>query len=66
MIDALDECERDDDIRLIIYLLSRAKTLSSVRVRVFVTSRPNLPIRPGFNDMAAVVFGRPDFGGRLV
>lgn len=43
LIDALDECERDDDVRLIIYLLLQAKTLSSVRVRAFVTSRPDLP-----------------------
>jgi len=49
VIDALDECERDDDIRAIIYLLSRAKTLKSVRLRAFVTSRPELPIRLGFH-----------------
>jgi len=49
VIDALDECERDDDIRAIIYLLSQAKTLTSVRLRAFVTSRPELPIRLGFN-----------------
>lgn len=48
VIDALDECERDDDIRAIIYLLSQAKTLTSVRLRTFVTSRPELPIRLGF------------------
>lgn len=54
VIDALDECERDDDIRLIIYLLSQAKTLSSVRIRAFVTSRPDLPVCLGFNDMAAL------------
>jgi hypothetical protein len=48
VIDALDECERDDDIRAIIYLLSQAKTLTSVRLRTFLTSRPELPIRLGF------------------
>jgi NACHT domain len=51
VIDALDECERDNDIKLVIYLLSLAKTVSSVRFRVFVTSRPELPIRLGFNDI---------------
>jgi len=49
VIDALDECERDDDIRAVIYLLSQAKALMSVRLRAFLTSRPELPIRLGFN-----------------
>ncbi|KAK4675111.1 NACHT and WD40-domain containing NOD-like receptor 5 [Podospora pseudoanserina] len=49
VIDALDECERDDDIRVIISLLSQAKSLISVRLRAFLTSRPELPIRLGFN-----------------
>lgn len=51
VIDALDECERDDDIRMIVYLLSRTKTLSSIQVRAFVTSRPEVPIRLGFNEI---------------
>ncbi|KAK4139044.1 uncharacterized protein C8A04DRAFT_33504, partial [Dichotomopilus funicola] len=45
VIDALDECERDDDIRVIIYLLSQAKALSSVSLKAFLTSRPELPVR---------------------
>lgn len=49
VIDALDECEQEDDIKVIISLLSQARTLSSVRLRTFVTSRPELPIRLGFN-----------------
>ncbi|KXX72775.1 Vegetative incompatibility protein HET-E-1, partial [Madurella mycetomatis] len=49
VIDALDECEQDDDIKAIIHLLSRAKTLRSVWLRAFVTSRPELPIRLGFS-----------------
>lgn len=49
VIDALDECEQDDDVKAIIGLLSQARTLSSVRLRTFVTSRPELPIRLGFN-----------------
>ncbi|RYP03189.1 hypothetical protein DL765_010574 [Monosporascus sp. GIB2] len=51
VIDALDECERDNDIRAIIHLLSQAKTLRSVRLRAFVTSRPELPIRLGFSNI---------------
>lgn len=48
VIDALDECELDNDIRMILQLLSRTKDLKSVSLRVFVTSRPELHIRLGF------------------
>ncbi|KND90066.1 Vegetative incompatibility protein HET-E-1 [Tolypocladium ophioglossoides CBS 100239] len=48
IIDALDECERENDIELMFYLFSRAKNLSTTRLKIFVTSRPELPIRLGF------------------
>ncbi|KAH8752251.1 vegetative incompatibility protein HET-E-1 [Diaporthe sp. PMI_573] len=48
VIDALDECDGDTDIKAIIHLLSQARTLPSVRLRTFLTSRPELPIRLGF------------------
>ncbi|KAF8537817.1 vegetative incompatibility protein HET-E-1 [Trichophaea hybrida] len=51
VIDALDECEGDDDTRLILQLLAEAKTLNAVQMRVFITSRPETPIRFGFRDM---------------
>ncbi|KAH7327561.1 vegetative incompatibility protein HET-E-1 [Rhexocercosporidium sp. MPI-PUGE-AT-0058] len=51
VIDALDECDHDNDIKLIIYLFSQVKALSSVRLRVFITSRPELPIRLGFKNI---------------
>src|SRR3569833_1814696 len=51
VIDALDECDHDNDIKLIIYLFSQAKALSSIRIRIFITSRPELPIRLGFKDI---------------
>lgn len=51
VLDALDECERDDDVRVILDLLSRFRTLSKVRIRVLLTSRPELPIRLGFSKM---------------
>ncbi|RYP16410.1 hypothetical protein DL766_009126 [Monosporascus sp. MC13-8B] len=49
VVDALDECERDENIRTIIHLFSRANALRSPRIRIFMTSRPELPIRLGFN-----------------
>lgn len=48
IVDALDECEREEDVKLLIKLLSRSKTLQSPRLRIFLTSRPELPIRLGF------------------
>ncbi len=52
VIDALDECERDEDIRAILRLLERTKDIKAVSLRVFVTSRPELPIRLGFKQMS--------------
>jgi len=49
VIDALDECEDEKDIGLILQLLAEAKTLSTVQLKVFVTSRPETPIGHGFN-----------------
>jgi hypothetical protein len=49
IVDALDECEHDDDVKLIINLFSRAKSLTSLRLRILVTSRPELPIRLSFS-----------------
>ena len=48
VIDALDECEGEDDIRGILQLLADARTLRTVRMRIFMTSRPEIPIRHGF------------------
>ncbi|KAF5984025.1 vegetative incompatibility protein het-E-1 [Fusarium bulbicola] len=51
VVDALDECESDADIYLIINLFSRTRDIKKPRTRVFVTSRPDLPVRLGFNDV---------------
>ena len=52
VIDALDECEREEDIRAILQLLEQTKDIKPVSLRVFVTSRPELPIRLGFKQMS--------------
>jgi hypothetical protein len=52
VIDALDECEGDGDIRLILQLLPQLQNLAAVRLRVLLTSRPDLPIRMGFLKIA--------------
>jgi len=51
VVDALDECSREEDVRLIIKLFSRSNDLQSPRLRIFVTSRPELPTRLGFKDI---------------
>jgi hypothetical protein len=51
VIDALDECEQEQDIRAILYLLARTKDIRPVPLRIFVTSRPELHIRLGFKEM---------------
>jgi len=51
VIDALDECEGKDDMKLILQLLAQAKNLQTIRLRVFVTSRPETPILLGFQKM---------------
>ncbi|KAF8243945.1 vegetative incompatibility protein HET-E-1 [Wilcoxina mikolae CBS 423.85] len=51
VIDALDECDGDDDTRLILRVFTEAKNLKTVRLLVFITSRPETPIRFGFHAM---------------
>ncbi|GAB1204280.1 hypothetical protein APSETT445_002930 [Aspergillus pseudonomiae] len=50
VIDALDECE-EEDIRLLLDLLPQVDQSKSLRVRIFLTSRPELPIRLGFQQV---------------
>ena len=54
VIDASDECEREDDVRVILLLLAEARYLRGIRLRVLVTSRPETPIRLGFRDIPRV------------
>ena len=51
VIDALDECDREEDAIAIIRILSKAKEVTSVSLRFFITSRPELPIRYGFGEI---------------
>ena len=48
VVDALDECDDDNNVGIIIQLLAEARSLEMVRLRVFLTSRPEIPIRYGF------------------
>lgn len=48
VVDALDKYEREEDIRAILQLLAQARNTSVVSLRIFVTSRRELPLRLGF------------------
>ena len=48
VLDALDECEGENEVQIILRLLAEARSLKKVRLRVLITSRPEVPIRYGF------------------
>jgi hypothetical protein len=52
VIDALDECDNSESIRTTLLLLARVEAITSIRLRIFVTSRPELPVELGFQDMS--------------
>ena len=45
VIDALDECEDEKDVQLILKILCESKDLKRIQFRVFVTGRPRLSVR---------------------
>jgi hypothetical protein len=51
VVDALDECEDEHSIQTLLQLLAEFRSLEKVRLRVFLTSRPEVPIRNGFIQM---------------
>lgn len=55
VIDALDECECEEDIKLILQLFVEANDLNTAKLKIFLTSRPEMPIRLGFQHMPEVI-----------
>jgi hypothetical protein len=55
VIDALDECEGDNDVRVLLTLLSEIRDITTVQLRVFITSRPETPLRLGFSQMPLIL-----------
>ena len=51
VVDALDECEKERDIKVSLKLWSQLPQISPVCIKLFLTSRPDLPIRLGFKNM---------------
>jgi len=56
VIDALDECDSMQDIQLILQLLDEAKDLKTVRIKIFLTSRPEIPIFDGFRQLSGEAY----------
>lgn len=56
IIDALDECDRDNNKRNIIRLLAHLQSLSTLRLRIFLTSRPELPVRLGSSKLTSDLY----------
>ena len=48
VVDGLDECEGNYNIQEIVRLLAEARSLEAVRLRILLTSRPEIAIRCGF------------------
>ncbi len=55
VIDALDECDGDNDVKGILQLFAEAKSLKPIQLRIFITSRPETSIRLGFRDMPGIL-----------
>lgn len=53
VIDALDECDSERDIRIILRLLATTSSLVKIQLRIFITSRPEIPVRCGFSQIEA-------------
>lgn len=51
VIDALDECEREQDMEIILELLPNIKKATDFGIRFFLTSRPESPICFGFDQI---------------
>jgi hypothetical protein len=54
IIDALDECEGENEVLIVLRLLAEARSLKEAGLRVLVTSRPEVPIRYGFSQISDV------------
>jgi hypothetical protein len=51
IIDALDECSDEREIEFVLRLLSETSGLGVLRLRIFLTSRPEILIREGIQDI---------------
>jgi hypothetical protein len=55
VVDALDECNDENDVHVLIQCLAAATTIKSIQLRVFVTSRPDQLVSLGFDSISREV-----------
>ena len=48
VVDALDECDNKNHIRIILQLLAETRSFNPIQLRFLITSRPETPIEYGF------------------
>ncbi|TIA53831.1 hypothetical protein D6C77_07984 [Aureobasidium pullulans] len=56
VVDALDECDRQDDVTDILRIICGCRGLDHARLRIIITSRPETPIRLSFEDMPHILY----------
>ena len=56
VIEALDECDEEKDLRLLLRLLAATMDMPKLHLRVLVTSRPEWVIQQGFQDMPSILY----------
>lgn len=60
VIDALDECDSEDSIRLILQLFIEVKNIPNIHLNVLITSRPEITLLHGFEDIPEIMHRRLD------
>ena len=60
VIDALDECDSEDDIRLILQLFIEVTKISNIDLGILITSRPETTLLQGFQDIPEIIHRRLD------
>jgi hypothetical protein len=56
VIDALDECDSEQDVQELLRVISQVKEMHVCPLRFFITSRPEVPVKNGFANMPYVSF----------
>lgn len=55
LVDALDECDDENAMEEIVDLLAQAGNITNVALRIVITSRPETPIRLGFERLPEIL-----------
>lgn len=56
VVDALDECDDQEDIQQMLRVFAATKDLTTIKLRILVTSRPEMLIRLEFQDMGETLY----------